>query len=102
VPTVFTLIARVKDWEALHKLNQDILIGQAAAAGATRYRVFRNVNDASEVMVLAELQDYEAAQEMGKALDGPMTTLLERIWEPTGWEEIGSKEAHPRQSSPLS
>ena len=100
---VFTTIASVKDWSALRRLNRETLIRQAREAGATQYRLLRNVNDASEVIVLAELPDYEAAQELGKIVAVEMAPLLEGIGEPIAWEDINREEEYQQETaSPVS
>jgi hypothetical protein len=88
-----TSIIKIKDWLAWQELNRERLFQRARQAGALRYQIYRNVNDASQTLVVAEVADHDAAREMRKAL-GEIDDLLacgvadERVWEPTGWEDI--------------
>lgn len=91
---VLTLMARVKSWKALQRLNRETLLGQAREAGATRYRVYRNAMDASQVLVIAEFPDYEAVREMSRA-SGEHSGVLwadgawdDRVWETTEFDGI--------------
>jgi len=92
---LFIAVGRVKDWTALRALNQAVLVGGAKQAGATHYRIYRNVHNASQALFLAELPNHEALQEMVEAMSAQMHALLEggdsddRIWEPTEFEGIG-------------
>ena len=92
---LFTAIITTNDWKALRERNRAILVEQAQQAGATRYRIYRNVHDAAQVLLIAELPDDDALRELRRALCEQVGTLAvggrsdERIWEPTGWESIG-------------
>jgi len=92
---IFTTIAKIKDWQMLQKLNSEVLVVQARAAGATRYQVYRNVNDASQALVLVELPHQEAVLEISDLVLEQMDNLPrehladDRVWEPVGWEGIG-------------
>jgi hypothetical protein len=92
---LFTAIITTNDWKALQKQNQAILVVQAQQAGAIRYRIFRNVHDASQVLMIAEFPDDDALHELRRALYQQIGALAaggcsdERTWEPTGWESIG-------------
>jgi hypothetical protein len=93
MPILVTSIIKIKDWQAWQEINRERLIHRARQAGALRYQIYRNVNDASQTLVVAEVADHDAAREMRKAL-GEIDDLLaggaadERVWEPTGWENI--------------
>lgn len=90
-----TSIARVRNWQALRRLHGDTLIGQVREAGATRYRVYRNVNDASQVLVIVEHPDHDALHELAATMEAQINALLEddefdvRVWELAGWDGIG-------------
>jgi len=85
---ILTALARTRDWRAFGRLNRDRLVERAREAGATRYRVYRDANDAAGLLVLAELPDHEAVAEvLGALLDGGVSD--ERVWEPTDLEGIG-------------
>jgi hypothetical protein len=94
MPVVVTFVARIKDWKRLQQLNQESLIEEARESGATRYCLFRNGSDAAELMVMLELANYDAAQELAHTLNEEIHSLLANgeadthIWEPLGWEEI--------------
>jgi hypothetical protein len=88
-----TSMIKIKDWLAWQELNRERLLYQASQAGALRYQIYRNVNDASQTLIVAEVAAHDAARELRKAL-GEVSDLLaggaadERVWEPTGWEAI--------------
>lgn len=92
---ILTAIARVKDWQALRRLNSETLVEHAQQIGATRYRLYRNVKDAAQVLIVAELPDYEAVQELGSDLGIHLAALLDggvaddRVWEATTFDGIG-------------
>src|SRR5262245_4652500 len=67
MPVVLTLIMRTRDWQALRSFSDGLLIGYARAAGATRYRVYRNLHDASEALLVAELPDHDALSRLYEA-----------------------------------
>lgn len=78
---LYTSIARIKDWQTL----EAALAGGAAPVG--RLQVLRNVQDASQVLLLVELPDHEAIQEVSLALEAQVGHLLtggpldHRAWE---------------------
>ncbi len=92
---LFTRIARVTSWTALQHLNRDLLLVRARQAGATRYRLYRNAKDAAQVLIVAELPDAEAVQEMDQMAVAQLNALFDagvsddRVWEATGCEGIG-------------
>lgn len=92
---ILTSVARVKDWKALHQLHDETFVGRARAAGAIRFQVFRNVYDASQMLIIAEFPDHDAMQEMWAAMSAEQGVLPEggvldeQIWEPTAWVGIG-------------
>ena len=65
------------------------------AAGATRYRIYRNVHDAAEALLIAELASHETIVQLTGALarvnqgrarlhGSPSSALADdRVWEPT-------------------
>ena len=93
MPILITSIIKIKDWQAWQEINRSRLLDQVRQAGARRYQLYRNVNDASQALVVAEVADYDAARETRKALSAIDDLLVdgaadERVWEPTGWEDI--------------
>lgn len=95
MPVTFTSIVNIKDWKALQELNRETLVNQADKIGATRFQIYRNLNDVSQMLIIAEFPDYDALREMIKALNKQFETLLtsgfsdDRVWEKTEWEGIG-------------
>lgn len=91
---ILTLTATVTSWRALQRLNREALLGQARQAGATRYRVYRNAMDASQVLVIAEFPDHESVQEMSRGAGEHAGAVLaagawdDRVWEATAFEAI--------------
>ncbi|SRR5260221_12704925 len=96
---VFTYTARVRDWKRLQAVSRQTLIQRAKEAGAHRYQLYRNSNDASELLIVAEFPDRDAACEMSKILNDQLGDLLagglpdDRFWEPCGWETLGEPRA---------
>jgi hypothetical protein len=90
---ILTVVATSKDWRALRAWSRDVLAEGARQAGATRCRTYRNVYDASQLLIVAELPDAEALWALRLALgEGERSpplggTPTEQTWEPTGWEE---------------
>lgn len=95
MPVTFTSIVNIKDWKALQELNRETLVNQADKIGATRFQIYRNLNDASQMLIIAEFPDYDALREMIKALNEQFEARLtggfsdDRVWEKTEWEGIG-------------
>jgi hypothetical protein len=91
---LFTATARIKDWKALQALHREILVGQAKRVRASQFRIFRNVNDASRMLVILEMADYDSLRELSLALLEVISPLLgsgpadDGYWEPTGWEDM--------------
>jgi len=94
MPVTFTSIVKIKDWKALQELNRETLVNQADKIGATHFQIYRNLNDASQMLIIAEFPDDDALREMIKALNKQFETLLtgglsdDRVWEKTEWEGI--------------
>ena len=92
---ILTAIFRVTNWQALLHFSDQRLIIVARAAGATRYRIYRNVHDAAEALLIAELKGHEAVAPLTSALaqinqgiarlHGVSGGALadDRVWEPT-------------------
>ena len=95
MPVTFTSIVNIKDWKALQELNRETLVYQADKIGATYFQIYRNLNDVSQMLIIAEFPDYDTLREMIKALNKQFETLLtgdlsdDRVWEKTEWEGIG-------------
>jgi ketosteroid isomerase-like protein len=93
MPILVTSIVKITDWQAWREAHRERLLHHAKQSGAQRYQIYRNVNDASQTLVVAEFADYDSARELSKAL-GEISELLtssvitECMWEPTGWEDI--------------
>ena len=92
---ILTAILRVTNWQALLGYSDQRLIVVARAAGATRYRIYRNVHDAAEALLLAELASHEASTQLTGALAQinqriaqlhsiPTSALADdQVWEPS-------------------
>lgn len=94
MPVIFTAIARVKDWQALEKLNNEIIVVKARALKARRYQIYRNPNDASQALLWVEMPDPDDIREMRESVVEGLNTLTnvrltdDQAWEPTDWEII--------------
>jgi hypothetical protein len=79
MPSVVTSIARVKDWQALQELSNTTLVGQARQAGVSHYRVYRNLNDASQALLIFELPSHYAFELMSsEGVNEQVNTLLDK------------------------
>ena len=91
MPVLFTAIITTNDWKALQEWSRTILVAQAQLAGAIGYRMYRNLHDASQVLIIAELPDDDALRELRRALYEQVGALAagdSADWEPSGWESI--------------
>lgn len=92
---LFTVVVTTRDWRALRERHREVLVKRARLSGALRYQVYRNVHDAAQALIIAELPDDDALRELRHALGEEVGALLaardadERTWELIGWEEIG-------------
>jgi hypothetical protein len=92
---VLTFVARVRDWKRLQAIHREKLFDRAQAVGARRYQIYRNTADASEVLLVAELPNQDAAGEIGQVVWEELAGLLEgrppdeKFWEACGWEMPG-------------
>jgi hypothetical protein len=68
MPVIMTAVFRVTNWQALHRLSDQSLIVAARAAGATRYRIYRNVHDAGEALLITECASHEAIGQFTRTL----------------------------------
>ena len=90
---LFTTMATMKDWKALRQCSRDVLIDQAQQARALHYQIYRNIHDASQMLIVVELPDDDALRELRRTLTEQISALLEgscsdeRVWEPAGWDE---------------
>ena len=101
-----TSIVKIADWQAWREAHRERLLRHARQSGARRYQIYRNVNDASQMLVAAEFDDHDTARELSKALGEigealASTVIDECMWEPTGWEDIDpSAFSAPRREVP--
>ena len=64
--------------------------------GALSFRTYRNVNNASQLLIIAAFPDYDTLREIVDGLGNGIGLLLEagavdeRIWEATGWDVLDS------------
>ena len=93
---VLTAMFRVKDWKALRCFSDQNLIAFARTAGASRYRIYRNLHDAAEALLIVEVSSHSAMAQINNAImqmnkaaivqpEPPHRgdALDDRIWEPT-------------------
>lgn len=89
---VITATARVKDWKQLEQVHQEQLLVAAQENGALRYEIYRNIYDASQVMLFIELPDEDAVPEIGYLLSQCLALLQceeqsrEYAWEAMNWK----------------
>jgi hypothetical protein len=92
---LLTLMARTTDWRALEAVHRERLLDCARANGATHLRLYRNAKDAAQVLLIAELPDHEAVQNLARAASTHLAGLIlddvpdDRLWETTASEGIG-------------
>jgi hypothetical protein len=95
MPVILTITARVKDWQALQKLNNEIILVKVRSIRAVHYQIYRNSNDASQALLWIELPDHDDVGEMREAVIEQFGTLSkvslidDRMWEPTDCEAVG-------------
>jgi hypothetical protein len=111
---VLTARFRVSNWQAFRRLSDETLIHFARAAGAQRYRLFRNAHDAAEALLLVEaasldalrpLRDVLLRQEIawngGFAPDSGRAPTPGQLWEPSECRGIGRGGEPPGPVGPL-
>lgn len=93
-----TFTARLGNWRALRELFAQRLAAEVYAAGATQLRVYRNTQDAAEVLLAAEAPNAAAGQALRRMLAGRLRGLAlardpdERVWEAMRWEAAGGTD----------
>src|SRR5262245_1115197 len=94
MPMLLTVMARTTDWRAVEMVHREWLIDCARANGATHLRLYRNAKDAAQVLLLAELPDHEAVQNLVRAVGTRLGDLIvggvpdDRLWETTVGEGL--------------
>lgn len=94
MPIIYTASARLKDWKGLRDLHEHVLLARAQQCGAQRYALYRNVNDAAQVLLLAEFAEADGLREfLGTWFEDASVflgnvTANDSVWEPLGWEVI--------------
>jgi hypothetical protein len=97
LPALVTLVARIQNWQALRQFYAQRLAIRVYEAGAIRLHVYRNSQDAAEVLLVAEAPNPAVAQALGRLLAEHLTRLApegrpdERVWESMRWEEAPAK-----------
>jgi len=94
VSVALTLIVRVKDWQALARLNDTQVLAQAQRSGVSRYRVYRNAHDASQVLFIFELPSHAGlewlrSEGLNECLSAVASASDEWEWEALGCRTIG-------------
>ena len=90
MPLMLTYQARSRNWKNLQAVSREILAPQARGVGAQRYQLYRNTQDATELLIVIEVADGDAGSELCKALNDQLAGLLagsepdSRFWEPCG------------------
>ncbi len=91
---IFTAVAKVKDWRALQKLDEEVFRDELQAIRAMGYQIYRNTHDASQALLWLELPDQDDIHHVRaivfEALNGldKVSVTDEGVWEATGWEPI--------------
>lgn len=90
---VLTSHANIKDWKELRFLHETLLLAKAKGCGATRYGVYRNVNNAAQVLLIAEFgEDDQLREFLATWLELSTLRLGDTTndgkWEPLGWAMI--------------
>ena len=91
MPVIYTAITRVMDWQALQKLNDEIILVQARALNARHCQIYRDPNDASQALLWVELPDPDDVCEMRTSVVEQLETLAhvtlidDRVWEPVSF-----------------
>ena len=93
---VWTAIAEVRDWKAIRCRHQALVERLEGEMGALSFRTYRNVNNASQLLIIAAFPDYDTLREIVDGRGNGIGLLLEagavdeRIWEATGWDVLDS------------
>ena len=88
MPVILIKVGRVRDWRTLQKVHRTLLVGQARDLGATRFWVCRNVDDASQVLIVVEGPEHDGLVDLASYLEEHLIGLLDTdandqgIWEP--------------------
>ncbi len=85
MPTVFIAIARVRDWKAIQRLNDEELLTHMRKVGATRYRLHRNLEDASQMLVIIEVPYLD---DLGEWTTQFNARFWEDVLESSVWEMV--------------
>ena len=85
MPSVFMAIARVKDWKAIQRLNDEELLKNVHRVGATRYRVYRNLEDASQMLLTIEVPHLDDLNDLIARFS---VLSKENILESSVWETV--------------
>lgn len=96
MPLLLTVMARTTDWRAVEAAHRTWLLACARANGATYVGLYRNAKDAAQVLLIAELPDHEAVQNLVRAASTQLGELLvrgsadDRLWETTASGSVGT------------
>lgn len=93
MPLLFTSRARLNDWKAFQDLHERVLLARAQSCDARRYALYRNVNDAKQLLLVAEFAGEDHLREFLGAWLPASESLFhgdphEAVWEPLGWAAI--------------
>ncbi len=85
MPSIFIAIARVRDWQAILRFNDEELLKNAHKAGATRYRIHRNLEDASQMLLTIEVPYLDDLDDLVARFS---VLSRENILESSVWETV--------------
>lgn len=86
---IITSSYKLRDWKALREYHDRVLLEQAKACGARRYALYRNLNDATRVLLIAEFAGPDRAQEFLGVWLEVCGSLCNDAINPTCWETLG-------------
>jgi len=93
MPVILASSCKLKDWKALRRVHEGVLTEQARACRARRYGIYRNVNDATQVLLIAEFMELEQGNEFLQVWLEVCGSLCNDVpnhivWEALGWAAI--------------
>lgn len=89
MPLILTSSFKLKDWRALRQAHEGVLTEQAKACRARQYGIYRNVNDATQVLLIAEFTELDQGNEFLQVWLEVCSSLCNDIPNHTVWEALG-------------
>ncbi len=90
MPTVFLAIARVRDWEAVQRFSEEELLSQVRKLGVARYRLQRNVEDASWLLLIVEASHRD---DLDEVICRFHTFFNQDVIESSTWETVAAMDS---------